>query len=1064
MPRLLSYAEAATLLGGGKSPVVTALDRITDGILLGATPLAPAVLGWFDAKAEFVRLSHDLVRTFQERRSGLSRYTRTQRLHAAHTVLVVTAFFEAVAAADTPYRFDDLELTRDEQLLLTSAGQEAASLAEFGGSAPVPLPASHESSEDFQARLGQFYLEFAARFHRFVAALAMGETLATADAVRIRQLNECLTRAALTRYDELLNQLSRDFPEVAWWLSTREHRATRAGLREVGTALAEVERMLVGITTGAAADARRMGLARSYQAALGRAVAESGDTPRGIRLPTLDEAYIEPLYRVAAVESAVLASDHGWWEQRPLRDQLARFLSGYLTSPQASLTPLLVLGEPGSGKSVLTKVLAARLPAADFLPVRVVLRDVPAQADLQDQIEYAIRDAIGERLPWPDLARSAPQALPVVILDGFDELLQATGVSQTDYLIKVARFQEREAIQGRPVAVLVTSRTSVADRAQPPQDTIALRLEPFDDDRIAAWLARWNAVNAQHFATTGLTPFLPEVALAHRDLASQPLLLLMLALYDAPANALQNLAGVLGEGDLYERLLIDFCEREVTKHRAGMSQRELYRAIEEELRHLSVVSFGMFNRGAQWITETDLDADLKALIGPRAQPTSAATMRTPLGAAESLLGRFFFMHRSQASRDSSRLETYEFLHATFGEYLVARFTWRVLLDTAAREAASTLRLAASVDDDLLHAMLSFAAICVRAPVVDFLREMAARLDEDQRAELTEFLLRLFHAVHDPRPARAYAGYQPRPLRVPSRHAAYSANLVVLAVCVAGQILASELYPEPVSGGDPVGRWHGEALLWRSQLSGENWSRMVDTLRVERFWNGGRRDLRLSVDDGSEPTPVFDPMWTYQIKFLPYEGEEPSGTVWSHHDSEVLRRKAHFQCGNLDDVVHHALEPLLVTLPEAVNTMIGWNQTSQSSLANLLLGLWLAPLGDHATPAIATTARKAAAILASAEVPLQGTTRYAVTRLLLDAVTVNQEIPAAVVAEVLERVPLLSPVIKRGAARCALAHLGRDQDADRRIAAAVVELLPADQDQGDPVLSELAVRLMELRPS
>jgi hypothetical protein len=54
----------------------------------------------------------------------------------------------------------------------------------------------------------------------------------------------------------------------------------------------------------------------------------------------------------------------------------------------------------------------------------------------------------------------------MVMLDGFDELLQATGVSQSDYLEKVAEFQRREADQGRPVAALVTSRTAVADRAR----------------------------------------------------------------------------------------------------------------------------------------------------------------------------------------------------------------------------------------------------------------------------------------------------------------------------------------------------------------------------------------------------------------------------------------------------------------------------------------------------------------------------------------------------------------------------------------------------------------------
>ena len=56
MAKTLSYTDAARLLGGQDSPVVVALDRITGGLLLGAVPALPAVLGLFDAKMEFVRL------------------------------------------------------------------------------------------------------------------------------------------------------------------------------------------------------------------------------------------------------------------------------------------------------------------------------------------------------------------------------------------------------------------------------------------------------------------------------------------------------------------------------------------------------------------------------------------------------------------------------------------------------------------------------------------------------------------------------------------------------------------------------------------------------------------------------------------------------------------------------------------------------------------------------------------------------------------------------------------------------------------------------------------------
>ena len=72
------------------------------------------------------------------------------------------------------------------------------------------------------------------------------------------------------------------------------------------------------------------------------------------------------------------------------------------------------------------------------------------------------------------------------MLDGFDELLQATGITQTDFLLRVQAFQEREADQGRPLTVIVTSRIAVIDRARIPHGTVAVRLEPFNEDQIAA--------------------------------------------------------------------------------------------------------------------------------------------------------------------------------------------------------------------------------------------------------------------------------------------------------------------------------------------------------------------------------------------------------------------------------------------------------------------------------------------------------------------------------------------------------------------------------------------------
>src|SRR5213078_1803042 len=134
------------------------------------------------------------------------------------------------------------------------------------------------------------------------------------------------------------------------------------------------------------------------------------------------------------------------------------------------------------------------------------------------------------------------------------------------------------------------------------------------------------------------------------------------------------------------------------KSHDGVPAGRLDALVEAELLRLSVVAFAMFNRGRQWIEERELDRDLAAL----------------LGSAETVLGRFFFMQRAQATRDGAQLASYEFLHATFGEYLVARLVHRVVRDLAAQEraAAHAVLGAGGGQDGLLYALLSFAPLTV----------------------------------------------------------------------------------------------------------------------------------------------------------------------------------------------------------------------------------------------------------------------------------------------------------------------------------------------------------------
>ncbi|SCL17729.1 hypothetical protein GA0074692_0240 [Micromonospora pallida] len=1052
MPDVLSYADAVRLLGGERSRFVEAFDRLAGWTMLaGAGPL-PALLSLFDAKSELVRLGRDLLRHLSEQRSGLSRYGRTQRLEAAHAVIAVTAFFEVLDEADLPFAFADLEIDKPEQLAVAGGGDPLRTVVAQMFTLAARTPGAHLPYAELRRTLGEHYQELGTRLVEHVTGLAAWERLPTHQQQAFQDVVGRLPAEAVARHRDLLTALATDFPEVAYWSGLHEHQATRDEVRQLTAGLAELRRVLAGISTGRLPDDRRAALARAHAAKLGRPIVESAEAPDGLQVPLLGEAYVPPRCRVAVLGRGAWPSDEDWWDRQDVRDDLADVLTGHLTSPVATRAPLLVLGQPGSGKSVLTRVLAAQLPPADFLAVRVPLREVSVEADLQDQIEQAIRYDTGERLDWPALARSAGDALPVVLLDGFDELLQATGVTQTDYLLRVARFQQREAEQGRPVAVLVTSRTSVADRAKPPPETVALRLEPFDEPRVRRWVTTWNRVNADRFAPLGVPPLDPAAVLAHRELAEQPLLLLMLALYAAAGHDLRA-AGDLRRAELYERLLRSFARREVEKHRPGITDRMSDRATEEELRRLAVVAFGMFNRGVQWVTEDDLEADLAALpflAGPPAG-RGGSDLRAPLRPAEIVLGRFFFVHRSQATRDDQRVATYEFLHATFGEFLIARTIALVLRDLTAVAAASSLR--PDLDDDPLAALLSSVTLTGRAQIVTFLTELLRSWDVNRRDDATNVLLRLFRAVHDPRPPRRFEQYAPRPLPVPARHAVYSANLLVLILCAAYEIQGQDLYPDTVEPREP---WRGQALLWRSQLDENEYGDLTSAIALDRLDWGIRWDIRLSLASPDwQPRPV-DLGWTY--------GLGTGGSTYLSGDFSALRQRANFECwSDGEDLLLHALEPL-ENAPLRLGAAVG-SRTRWKSGPHILLGMWFGPISGGEWIGEDEQYRPVVRVMPDF---MSARERSQLAAMLLDRLSVDSAVRPRVVARVLEdlaNVESWDVVSGCSFVRCCLAFLGRDPVVDV-ILADQLDALPARMSadinpQFEMLLAEAHVRLTEL---
>ncbi|MDT0302814.1 NACHT domain-containing protein [Streptomonospora wellingtoniae] len=848
MARRLGYADALRILGQDDSVVLDFAEKLAAGAL--STVGLP---GLSTAGGAIAQMGRRALTGIREKITGVGRMDRTERVTAAYKTLAAVAAFEAAdeVLQDSPARLSlaDLRMDAEEQLALCEQlpGPEPGAHLLFAGRGTHA-----RTSATAETRI------FARRLTRFLDGLAVWERLdETARSTAARAIEERVPELARRRFTESYRQLAADVPEFGVWANLSAHEDTQQSVAAVSTGLARLNALVEEMGSRRTLDRRRAELAAVYQAALGRRLLRSANAPAGLVLPTMESAYLAPRGRFALVTAGDQPSAESWWQRLSLHDDLESLLAGLLTSPQATDTPIVVLGHPGAGKSVLTEMLAARLSTADFFALRVELRAVPPNAPLHTQIEEGLAATLQTRVAWRELADSAGGALPVVILDGFDELLQASGVNRSDYLEQVQEFQQRQEDLGQPVAVLVTSRTVVAERTRFPEETPVLRLEPFDDRQVARLVEIWSGSNEAAYTERGLRPPDADALLAFGELAAQPLLLLMLLVYDSEENALQRSGGAFSRGGLYEELLRMFARREVRKHRPHLGDDAMARAVDDEMHRLEAVAVAMFVRQRQHVTAADLEGDLAVLMPGAAVRPADTDLHGAVGDAHQVLGRFFFVHESQARQESGVASVYEFLHATFGEYLVARAVTDALDDLleARRFAARRPRAAPPVDDGLLYALTSYALLAGSAAMVEFVQDLldhrfAGRPDE--AAEYRELLIDLFREAPYPAENRSYTAYRPRRVPVTERQAAYTANLVLLLTRVAPDgVDIRELFDNE-HGSQDLSDWRALAGQWRG-LPNAQWHGLLNAVRLRHIGYGAedRHTLLAPVEEGAD---------------------------------------------------------------------------------------------------------------------------------------------------------------------------------------------------------------------
>lgn len=883
--------------------LITAVDRLLGLALVCSHALLPeelaAVLPALGVKGEVVQAGRWLYDRLTAKRE--KEYTkRLMRIRVAHGLLVYTAFFEYLD--DRLTKSVRAELTRHSEKIRLSDDLPAVRIdgirarpAVLGDFDEVAIPKPTESFNDQIKRHAGLWKRLADHFGKTLQELPLWSELPKREQSDLLRSLERAPQEVPAIFHGQCFELAARFPDFAIWSNLGEFERTRdliaaksgetldrlksylkhyqelsnqtaqridVGLSQLHDAVTAIPRLL---EIDRAPDLLSS-LAKSYRAELDKPLIPEDQSAEesGARLsfPTIRGSFIPQAFSVRQhIDTGQKVGVNETWDGVPRREGLNQFLLRHLMSPYSTQCPMVILGEPGIGKSLLTKVLAGQLMSDYLTVVRVALREVDAEAEISKQIESAIHGATHMTDAWRRLSGALKINPLLVILDGYDELLQASGLVLSNYLMKVQQFQQTEFVQDRPVRVIVTSRLTLIDKATIPLGAMVLRLLPFDDARQVAWISIWNHANREYFETTGVSRFaLPERtqeggAQSIRLLAEQPLLLSMLALYDSHQNQLRR-SHSLDRTELYDNLLRRFVARQRSKDDKfkNASESERAKVVEEDMRRLGVAAFGMFNRVKPWIYDEELNEDLRFFgleqtFGPEHEQPAGERAIGKLSQADRVLGGFFFIHKAKAqhavdSAQALQAAAYEFLHLTFGEFLAADFVLRVVLremealspagaNQALREKLERLSNSADAFDKSWFATLIHTPLYTRPVILEMMREWLGHLlaksslsIESFREALDSTLLkqigRLLNRKELPSVLSAEAStsaqvgaFEVYPML--GHVAIYSINLLMLrvVVCNAPYTFDESKFASYKGGARP---WDRLTHLWRSWLS------------------------------------------------------------------------------------------------------------------------------------------------------------------------------------------------------------------------------------------------------
>ena len=342
----------------------------------------------------------------------------------------------------------------------------------------------------------------------------------------------------------------------------------------------------------------------------------------------------------------------------------------------------LISGGPGSGKSSLTKMFAAKLAEQGNIPILFIpLHHFEPSDDLIEAVGKFVN--LDNFLPHNPLDSEYREERLLIIFDGLDELAMRGKIGEKaaqDFVREVQRKVERFNQQKASVQVLISGREVVVQSNETDfrKEGQILYVLPYflsenerkryvnpqnllEQDQRQLWWQFYGKASGKNYE--GLPSELDQGNLT--EITAQPLLNYLVAL--SVQRGKLTFTEETNLNTVYDDLLKAVYERgwESYKHKAiqGIEEKEFVRILEE-------IALAAWHGKGRTTTVKEIEnhcnnSGLKSLLTRFQQgfeeDSKASVTR--------LLTAFYFR---QSGNDNAGDRTFEFTHKSFGEYLIAR--------------------------------------------------------------------------------------------------------------------------------------------------------------------------------------------------------------------------------------------------------------------------------------------------------------------------------------------------------------------------------------------------------